>query len=358
MRQLILEHLQHLVSFDTQNPPRTIQATDPIFEYIRSSLGNEFEFELDDHGKGRVSLLATRGQATTLLNVHLDTVPYGENWKRPPGELTIEKDRAFGRGVCDIKGAAAAMLAATRASGKDGAILFTTDEEGTENCCVDRFCKSNPDRFELAVVAEPTECKAVLEHRGYLSVVGEVHGVAGHTSKPDNIAKSANHEAVNWCAAALGFAQDYETSNDANLCFNIGKLTGGTKNNIVADHATVGWSVRTPCGTLSRDLFENLTRSTMSTATPIDWKISFSAPALPVDIDQKTKAEAFIEDLDLVNGDPVDFWTEAALFSQAGVASIVLGPGNIAQAHAADEWVDIEQLVNAAQLYQRIQEHQ
>ena len=71
MLDAILPHLEHLVSFDTRNPPRAI-GSDGIFDYLSAELPG-FEIRVNDHGDGAVSLLAVRGQPTRLFNVHLDT---------------------------------------------------------------------------------------------------------------------------------------------------------------------------------------------------------------------------------------------------------------------------------------------
>ena len=69
----VLKHLESLVAFDTQNPPRSLNADAPIFSFIRDVLGPDFDIELTDHGLGRVSMLAVRGKPSLLFNVHLDT---------------------------------------------------------------------------------------------------------------------------------------------------------------------------------------------------------------------------------------------------------------------------------------------
>lgn len=110
MLDTTLQHLRALVSFDTRNPPRVID-TGGIFAYLRDSLPG-FEVSITDHGAGAVSLYAVRGKPSVLFNVHMDTVPDSPHWSASPFELRVEHDRAIGLGACDIKGAAAALLAA------------------------------------------------------------------------------------------------------------------------------------------------------------------------------------------------------------------------------------------------------
>ena len=135
----ILEHLGPLIACDSQNPPREIDAGSAMFEYIERALPDEFEVSVTDHGSGHVTLFARRGRPTALFNCHLDTVPVGDGWTVPPLELTVRDARAWGRGSCDIKGAAAALLAVAEATDAPMALLFTSDEEGAGGCCVREF---------------------------------------------------------------------------------------------------------------------------------------------------------------------------------------------------------------------------
>ena len=83
-----------------------------------------------DHGDGHVSWYAVRGNPKVLFNVHLDTVPVGDGWNSDPHKLQVANGRAIGRGSCDIKGAAAALLALAQQGVENLALLFTSDEEG------------------------------------------------------------------------------------------------------------------------------------------------------------------------------------------------------------------------------------
>lgn len=350
----ILGHLGKLVACDTQNPPREIDGSHPVFEYVNAVLAQAggFSVDIQDHGKGRVALLATRGEPGILFNVHLDTVPVGAGWTRPPLELTVEGSRAYGRGSCDIKGAAAVLLAIIESSDLPVGILFSTDEEGGEGCCVARFCESlAADRFEVIVVSEPTGCKAVLEHRGYLSVLGEFHGETGHSSAPRALVDNANHKAALWAAAAIAYAAD-EESLGRGLCFNLGVMAGGTSSNVIAAKTKVHWSARLPPG---GDTDSTLLRvcGITEASQKADWHARFSGLPLSANVAGRG-SHNFCAKHDLEIGQPVDYWTEASLFAAAGHPAIVLGPGDIEQAHTADEWVGIDQLLRASTVYERL----
>ena len=162
-----LDHLRELVLFDTRNPPRAIN-TGGIFAYLRDRLTG-FKCETIDHGAGAVSLFAVRGKPKILFNVHLDTVPAAPTWKRDPFQLAIDQDHAVGLGACDIKGAAAGLVAAAKETNGDAAFLFTSDEEANDARCVVAFLERGL-KFDTVIVSEPTRCEAVLAHRGISAV--------------------------------------------------------------------------------------------------------------------------------------------------------------------------------------------
>jgi acetylornithine deacetylase len=245
-RSAILRHLEALVACDTQNPPRRIDGNSHIFSYCESVLPPGFETRIWDHGDGHVSWLAVRGRPRVLFNVHLDTVPAGEGWTSDPHALLVKEARAYGRGACDIKGAAAVLLSLAEQGAEHLALLFTSDEEGAGGCCVARFVEAGEaDRFRQVIVAEPTACRAVLGHRGFLSVKARFSGTPGHSSEPRALRDNANHQMARWAAQALRLVESHRASpTDPGSCFNIGLVDGGTKSNVIAGSAFVHWSAR------------------------------------------------------------------------------------------------------------------
>lgn len=350
--QGVLEHLQRLVAYDTQNPPREMTGAAAIFSYIRASLGTGFELDMTDHGLGRVSMLAVRGQPSLLFNVHIDTVPVSADARFPALEMTQHKDRVYGRGVCDIKGAAACLLEIAAHTDKPMAMLFTSDEEGANGCCIDEFLAAGKNKaFSQVVVAEPTDCMAVTGHRGYLSVKGRFTGESGHSSEPRALVDNALHKLSNWVALAVAQAAQLERE-DRRPCFNVGEVHGGVKSNVIAGEASLHWSARLPPGESNEDFLKLM--SGLEYGDAAQWQVPFSGPPLPVAGMDVVAAQAFVERMGLAIGPDVDFWTEAALFARAGVPAIVLGPGNIAQAHAVNEWVRIAQLEQALDCYAKL----
>ena len=342
----VIQHLAALVSFDTRNPPRAI-GTGGMFDYIRAQLPG-FAIEVVDHGAGAVSLFAVRGKPTRLFNVHLDTVPDSPAWTDDPFRLRVTDDRAIGLGACDIKGAAAALVAAAARTEGDAAFLFSTDEEGADPRCIAAFL-ARDHGFEEAIVAEPTRCEAVLAHRGIAAVRMQFHGEAGHASGADAMHASALHQAVRWGHDALTLVEAEAHRRFGGLTglrFNIGRIEGGIKPNMIAPQAELRFGFR-PLPSHDVEALHERFRSSAPEAT--GYEATFHGPSLPAgDVAQaesrRLAARDLADELQLPIGNAVDFWTEASLFSQAGMTALVFGPGDIAQAHTADEWVSLEQL--------------
>ena len=358
-----LTHLCALVGFDSRNPPRKI-GTGGMFDYVREQLP-DFEIKVTDYGAGAVTLHAVRGQPKYLFNVHMDTVPDSPNWSADPHVLRIADDRAIGLGACDIKGAAAALIAVAKATKGPLALLLSSDEEANDPRCIAGFLETQPlsqgERgYEAVIVAEPTKAEAVLAHRGIQSVLMRFAGHAGHASGEQKANDSALHQAVRWGDAALDFvaAQSHERFGGlTGLRFNIGRIEGGIKANMIAPTAEVRFGCR-PLPTMQPDQLLERFRSLVE-PPPAEFVETFRGDSLPAGDtataeSRRLDARDLADELDIPIGNAVDFWTEAALFSAAGYITFVYGPGDIAQAHAADEWVALDQLQHYAETIYRI----
>lgn len=352
-----LRHLERLVACDSRNPPRALRADGDLFGYLRAQLAG-FDISVRDHGDGCISMLALRGRPSTLFNFHLDTVPANEQWSFDPLSLQLREGRAWGLGACDIKGAAAAMLSAAAASDGPLALLFSSDEEAGSSTCIRQFL-AEQHGFSRAVIAEPTGARAVCAHRGIATARLVFRGVPGHASAERALADSAVHRAVQWGNAALEAVrrrQQERFENLAGLRFNIGRIEGGIKPNMIAGSAELLVGMRTLPGQDGQALMAQL--AGMAPAGHLqDWELRFLAPALP----DAARAHQGLADsqrlaasLGLPPGPAVDYWTEAALFAEAGLDAIVYGSGDIDQAHTADEWVSLEQLDTVANTYKRL----
>lgn len=356
----VFKHLAKLVSFDTQNPPRQIDSDSEIFNYLKSNLGG-FRFEITDAGDGCLSLLATRGQPELLFNFHIDTVPIANGWRCEPMTLIQQGENLVGLGACDIKGAAACMLSAVNKANGDVALLFSSDEEHGSSQAVKKFLSVNSS-FKKVIVAEPTKAKAVVAHRGIQTATATFSGTPGHASEARALKDSAIHKAGSWIHQATQWVskQQLQVENLVGLPFNIGTINGGIKANMIADHCELKFGFRPLPGQCSKTVIASLKglSSQQAIVSCPEIEDGFFGPCLPAA--NQNFEQAMMDAKNLANslaievGEAVSFWTEASLFSEAGMIAFVYGPGNIAQAHTADEWVAISQLKAVENQYIKI----
>lgn len=299
-------------------------------------------------------VFARYGSPRFLINVHLDTVPANRGYTRDPFTAEITEDRVYGLGSADTKGAIAAVLVAlARSQPRNLGILFSGDEERGSQC-IKAFVESEHlAGIERALICEPTRRSAGIGHRGVRAYRAEFHGKGGHSSKADHMPKPM----VTMARLAIKLDElgqaylDQGPEDMKGLCMNVASLDGGVAFNVVPDSATLSWSVRPPPG-FDAPAFERI--------------MAGHAAAIHETITVHTflKAEPFAcRDVDAfqrllgehVHGFvPLDFWTEAAIFAAHGVDSVVVGPGDIAQAHAPDEFVTLADLDWAIDLFTQV----
>ncbi|MEM9422671.1 MAG: M20/M25/M40 family metallo-hydrolase, partial [Pseudomonadota bacterium] len=255
-----------------------------------------------------------------------------------------------GLGACDIKGAAAVLFALAERTDAPMHLVLSTDEEAGQSTCIRRYLETPPD-VDFAVVAEPTSVQPILQHRGIVSNRVTFTGASAHSSETST--KSAVHDAARWAVAVL----DHPASAPNRL--NVGRVEGGVKPNMVAASAEILFGFRHAPGMDHNIMLADFDRLLPEGA---ERHLRFEGPALPADSDgpaaaAQARAADYLKAVGLVIGEPVNFWTEASLFAAAGVPVAVIGPGHIAQAHTADEWVALSDLAAAFTAYERIVNH-
>ena len=359
MLQDVLSHLEKLVSFDTRNPPREI-GTGGIFDYLRAQLAG-FEITVTDHGAGAVSMLAVRGSPRRVFNVHLDTVPSSPAWTADPHVLRVTADRAIALGACDIKGAAAGLVAAARVTAGDAAFLFTTDEEANDARCIAAFL-AGKHGFDEAIVAEPTMGEAVLAHRGISSVLMKFRGQAGHASGQqarDASAAARGHPLGRSGAGLRRVAGPPALRRPHRPALQ--HRPGGGRHQGQHDRAHRRAALRLPAAALAvaGDAARTASAASRPRACWIPTKkpsavrrclrATWRAPrsvAWPRATWPTTSA--------CRSATPWTSGPRPRCSPQAGLTAFVYGPGDIAQAHTADEWVALDQLAGVTAHYQRL----
>jgi acetylornithine deacetylase len=296
-------------------------------------------------------LYARWGKPDRVINAHIDTVPPNTGWSRDPWTAVTRDGRVYGLGSCDTKGAiAAALVALDRGRPKDCALLFSGDEErGTAS--VRHFLASPRARgVQRVVVCEPTTRRAGIAHRGVLAYRAHLRGQGGHSSKADRLPRPIARLAK--LAVALDEVGRKRLDDGpvgmTGLCLNLAQMVGGVAFNVVPDEAELLFSLR-PWPGFDRAAWDEELAAMARAADPAI-EIATIIEHDPFQCPDVDKVTPLVGKRALSVGN-LDFWTEAALYQAAGIPAIVIGPGDIAQAHAPDEWVAIEDLGWAVDVY-------
>ncbi|MGE0550976.1 MAG: M20 family metallopeptidase [Kofleriaceae bacterium] len=291
------------------------------------------------------------GTPRRIINAHVDTVPANAGWSRDPWQPHVAEGRLYGLGAADTKGAiAATLIALDRVKPRDFGVLFSGDEEAGSGVLAAFLSTSHATAIREVVVCEPTARAAGIAHRGVLCQTATLLGPGGHSSKADHLPKPLAQLAR--LAVALDDAGKRRLGDGPEgmkgTCLNIAQLTGGLAFNVIPARGELEWSVR-PYPGFDRAGWD---REVAALAASVD-----PAIALATTIDHHpfaskdgsalaTRAAPFANRIG-----PLDFWTEAAMWSAHGADALVIGPGDIHQAHAADEWVALEDLDWAVELF-------
>lgn len=345
--------LTELIAFDTQNPTGDeLAMCEHLAERLRALGADAVELRevpRDPPGRGAY-VFARWGAPKLLINAHVDTVPANNGWTRNPHQALITGERIVGLGSADTKGAIACALAALeRAEPRDVAVLFSGDEERGTSCMRAFLDSGLTDGIERAVICEPTGRTAGVHHRGITAFCATKRGLGGHSSKADHMPKPI----ADLAAAAVELdriGRSYMELGPADMkgiCNNIAALDGGVAFNVVPDAASLTWSIR-PYPGFDRPAYDARVAEAL--------ELAGDDVTLAIEIDHPPFSSLDREGFETLLKDRVraivglDFWTEAALMSQAGIPAVVLGPGDIAQAHTADEFVDRADLAWATDL--------
>jgi acetylornithine deacetylase/succinyl-diaminopimelate desuccinylase-like protein len=348
-------------AFLPANDPRTGEAR--VAEHL-AQLGRSLGFsaEFAEALPGRANLLlrlapAGRVKHRVLLAPHLDTVPPANDGQLQPA---LRNGRIYGRGACDTKGCVAAMFSAMRdVAGRkkrpqqtEIVLAALIDEENGQRGS--RALAASGLKADFAIVGEPTRLRVVTAHKGDLWLKFVTRGRAAHGSEP--------YHGVNAVLAMARVVELLETTYAAQLrkrlhpllgsgTINVGAIHGGTQANIVPDHCEMIADRRTlPGETLAtvRTELRALFKKHRLEAELVDTK---DAPCVALETDpQHPHVQQLLRTVGQTKPAGANFFCDAAILAAGGIPSVVFGPGDIAQAHTADEWIEVKQLEQGARL--------
>lgn len=356
-----LDLLAKLVSIDTVNPvfggPGEFRLSAFVSEWLSErGIAHERQFVLP----GRENIVARIGPAdrpALLLEAHMDTVGV-EGWaKGSPHELVREGDRFYGRGSCDTKASLACFMltlerfaAAPERLGKSLVFAASVDEESEQLGAVELAKKIGPWRIEEAITGEPTRSDVIYRHKGVGRYMISTSGKAAHASAPE-LGESAIYKAARICQKIEALEQEMRARPREREIergtVSVGVIHGGIGFNVVPDRCQVDIDRRIGASEL------------LGTARAELERICGSEPGSSLEIFLERPALAggasgpFVQRL-LEAGmavgvrnskREVPYMTNAVAYEESGIPAVVFGPGDIAQAHKNDEYIEAGEML-------------
>ena len=329
-------------------------------------------FRTFDEDKKRVNLFATikskkpSNKKPIILSGHTDVVPVSKGWSTDPFKATIKGDKLYGRGSCDMKGFIACALAyapifSSSNLDRDIHFSFTFDEETA--------CKGAPILIKelkkreihdcICIVGEPTNMKIIDAHKGCYEYTTYFEGLAGHSSQPDK-GVSAVEFAARYVNKLLELKEKLKERQLKDSIFDppystlqVGGIFGGIAHNVIADKCHVNWETRPVVKEDGIFLNDEIDKFTKEILLP-EMKKIYPESSIKKHIigeitgfDRISNSEA-CEFVSSITGDNsrevVSFGTEAGLFQEIGISTVVCGPGSIKQAHKIDEFIKLSEI--------------
>ena len=329
-------------------------------------------FKTFDKEKKRINLFATLKSKNTngikpiILSGHTDTVPVSKSWSTDPFKATIKGDKLYGRGSCDMKGFIACTLAfapiyAKTNLNRDIHFSFTFDEETAclgAPILIEELKKRNI-KDGICIVGEPTKMKIIDAHKGCYEYTTHFEGLAGHSSAPHK-GVSAVEFATKYANKLIELREDLKKRAPKDSIFDppfstlqVGGIFGGIAHNVIADKCYVNWETR-PVVKEDGTFLNNQIDAYANEVLLPEMKKVFKNSKITKEIigevtgfDRVEKSEA-CELVSSLTGDNsrevVSFGTEAGLFQEIGISTVVCGPGSIEQAHKVDEFIELSEL--------------
>jgi acetylornithine deacetylase len=371
-----LSVIEKLVSINSVNPciekgQGEIEVSKYIADYLEK-LG--LEVRTQEVVDGRFNLIGTlraSGKGKNLMfNGHTDTVGI-RNMSVEPLKPLVENGRLHGRGSCDMKGPIAAMIMAlktlseSRVELKGSVSLSTVVGEEFDNVGANKLVteKQFGKLTQALIVGEPTSLQLAIKHKGFANIEVEVEGKAAHGSVPEK-GIDAIEKAAKIIVEMEKLKKTFGSKNDPLLGqpkIHTSTIEGGREWSVVPDRCVVRFELRTiPEYATNQALkdIENIVRELSSKDPDLKAKVGLFLSGEPLNTSHdEPMIKGLQKAIKAVRGTQpqiigLPFYTEAAIFAKAlNVPACIIGPGDIAQAHSADEFVKISEVVEAARIY-------
>lgn len=319
--------------------------------------------------QNKANLVATLGSGPggLVLAGHTDTVPYDEQlWSNNPLALTEKDNRLYGLGTSDMKGFFPIVIEAAKkylnATLKQPLIVLATADEESSMAGAKALAALGKPLARYAVIGEPTGMRPIRLHKGMMMEAIRIRGQSGHSSNPalGRSALVAMHDVL---GEVIGFQQQLKQqyqNSDFDITFptlNLGCIHGGDNPNRICGHCELQIDIR-PLPGMDLDLVrEALSNAVQPLAARHQVAISVDSLFEGIPAHETAASSDIVMQLERLSGQTaasVNFATEAPFLSQMGMETVVLGPGDIDQAHQPDEYLSIDRIQPTIELLEKL----
>ncbi|WP_066014283.1 acetylornithine deacetylase [Endozoicomonas atrinae] len=323
------------------------------------AMGFQCEIQPLPHAPHKANLIAILGSGPggLVLAGHTDTVPYDESlWKSSPFALEERDGRFYGLGVCDMKGFFALVMEAVRGFLNTPLkapliILATADEESSMNGAR-ALAELGRPKARYAVVGEPTGMRPIHMHKGIMMERIQILGQSGHSSNPAlgrNAMETAHKVITDLMQFRIELAERYQNHGFTIPIptLNLGCIHGGDNPNRICGQCQLDFDIRMLPGMDSEQLRQQIRQrlKPIAEADQVEISLESITPAIEAYAGlENSELVATCEKLTGYQAESVAFGTEAPFFSRLGMDTVVLGPGDIDQAHQPDEYLSHDRI--------------
>jgi acetylornithine deacetylase len=363
----VTRHLADLIAFPTISAVSNLDLLDYV-EREAAPFGARFKRFPNAEGD-KANLLVTVGpevKGGVVFSGHTDVVPtQGQSWTGDPWTLRNSNGRLIGRGATDMKGFLACCLTALpelslRPLKTPVHLAFSYDEEVgcTGVGAMADWIGQSHMKPSLAVIGEATSMDMISAHKGGLIGWVRIKGKPGHSSQPDRYVNAVMVAGdliaeINRIRAEMRSGPQFEGLDPPYSTIQVNQIKGGLHGNIVAEACDFFWEMRIIPGESDLDVLARMERFAKDVLEPamkavdpetgIVFEVQARIPGLKPNGDDALDAE-LLKCLGRTAPRYVSYGTEAGIFQNAGIPSVVIGPGDIADAHQPDESVEIAEL--------------
>ncbi len=359
--------IQDLVAFDTTSRNSNLELIEFIKGYLEDyGISSELVFDADRRKANLFATIGANDVGGVALSGHTDVVPVdGQKWNTDPYGLSRKDNRLYGRGTSDMKSFIAVCLSKLpqiieRNLETPIHFAFSYDEEigcvGVRTLL--RELENRPHKPKSCVIGEPTNMEVVRAHKGKTSKRCTVHGLESHSGMA-HLGVNAVEAAAEIVAFLKNKARKFRDEGPFDYEFDppyttvhTGTISGGTALNIVPKFCEFEAEIRNLPGYDSnlvwdqvQHLIDNSILPEMRATYPnakIEWEVQSIIPDLSTS--DRNLIRLTQELSETVGTNCVSFGTEGGLFEEIGIPSVVCGPGNIAQAHKPNEFIEVAQV--------------